>query len=553
VPDPVRLTFLGGLGEIGRNCACLEVDGRILIIDCGIMFPDLSMPGVDLVLPDFTWLKENEERVEACVLTHGHEDHVGALSYLLRDLSFPIYGSALTLGLAKSRIDEAGVLGNTELIPVVDGERRWIGPFDVEFIPVAHSVPHGFAVAIHTPQGVVLHSGDWKIDLTPVDGRRTDLARIGTIATTEGVRLLLADSTNAEEPGHTVSEHEVGIVLRRLFAEHTDQRLIVACFASHIHRVQEIIDAAVDTGRIVATLGRSMGKNVALARELGLLRVPDANIVDIEQIQNLPPERVCVISTGSQGEPMAALSLMAAGENRFIKVGAGDTVIISAHPIPGNESGVSQVIDGLHRRGADVVHSGLAPVHVSGHAKQGEIKTLLSVARPQYFIPVHGEFRHLTHHSRLAMQMGVPDDHVLLCEDGDVVELTDGGIDFAGEVSAGYLYVDGIVGDVGRGVLRDRRVLAEEGVVVVVVTVDSRTGEVVAGPEIITRGWVYAPEAESLLEEARKVITISLEEAAAQGATDFDTLRRHVRQAAGRFVNERTRRRPMIVPIVMEV
>ena len=553
MPDPVRLTFLGGLGEIGRNCACLEVDGRILIIDCGIMFPDLSMPGVDLVLPDFTWLKENEERVEACVLTHGHEDHVGALSYLLRDLSFPIYGSALTLGLAKSRIDEAGVLGNTELIPVVDGERRWIGPFDVEFIPVAHSVPHGFAVAIHTPQGVVLHSGDWKIDLTPVDGRRTDLARIGTIATTEGVRLLLADSTNAEEPGHTVSEHEVGIVLRRLFAEHTDQRLIVACFASHIHRVQEIIDAAVDTGRIVATLGRSMGKNVALARELGLLRVPDANIVDIEQIQNLPPERVCVISTGSQGEPMAALSLMAAGENRFIKVGAGDTVIISAHPIPGNESGVSQVIDGLHRRGADVVHSGLAPVHVSGHAKQGEIKTLLSVARPQYFIPVHGEFRHLTHHSRLAMQMGVPDDHVLLCEDGDVVELTDGGIDFAGEVSAGYLYVDGIVGDVGRGVLRDRRVLAEEGVVVVVVTVDSRTGEVVAGPEIITRGWVYAPEAESLLEEARKVITISLEEAAAQGATDFDTLRRHVRQAAGRFVNERTRRRPMIVPIVMEV
>ena len=551
--DPVKITFLGGLGEIGRNCACLEVDGRILIIDCGIMFPDLSMPGVDLVLPDFTWLKENADRVEACVLTHGHEDHVGALSFLLRDLSFPIYGSALTLGLAKSRIDEAGVLANTELIPVLDGERRQIGPFDVEFIPVAHSVPHGFAIAIHTPQGVILHSGDWKIDLTPVDGRRTDLARIGTIATTEGIRLLLADSTNAEEPGHTVSEHEVGVVLRRLFAENSRQRLIVACFASHIHRVQEIIDAAVDNGRVVATLGRSMGKNVALARELGLLRIPDANIVDIEQIQNLPPERVCVISTGSQGEPMAALSLMAAGENRFIKVGAGDTVIISAHPIPGNESGVSQVIDGLHRRGADVVHSGLAAVHVSGHAKQGEMKTLFSVARPDYFIPVHGEFRHLTHHSRLAMQMGVADDHVLLCEDGDVVQLTDSGIDFAGEVSAGYLYVDGIVGDVGRGVLRDRRVLAEEGVVVVVVTVDSRSGEIVAGPEIITRGWVYAPEAESLLEEARKVITISLEEAAAQGATDFETLRRHVRQAAGRFVSDRTKRRPMIVPVVMEV
>jgi len=553
VAEPVRLTFLGGLGEIGRNCACLEVDGRILIIDCGLMFPDLSMPGVDLVLPDFSWLRENADRVEACVLTHGHEDHVGALSYLLRELSFPIYGSTLTLGLARSRIEEQGLLDRTELIPVLDGERRWIGPFDVEFIPVAHSVPHGFAIAVHTPQGVVLHSGDWKIDLTPVDGRRTDLARIGTIATTEGVRLLLADSTNAEEPGHTVSEREVGTVLRELFAAHRRQRIVVACFASHLHRIQEIADAAVESNRIIATLGRSMAKNVALGRQLGLLRIPDANLRDIEQVADLPPERLCVICTGSQGEPMSALSLMAAGENRWIKLSAGDTVILSSHAIPGNEHSVGRVIDGIHRLGADVIHSGLAAVHVSGHAKQGEIKTLLSIARPEYFIPVHGEFRHLTHHSRLAMEMGLPDDRILLCEDGDVVAITDAGIDFAGEVPAGYLYVDGIVGDVGRGVLRDRRVLAEEGVVIVVVTVDARTGEVVAGPEVITRGWVYAPEAESLLEEARKVITISLEDAAAQGALDFDTLRRHVRQAAGRFVQERTRRRPMIVPVVMEV
>ena len=551
--EPVRLTFLGGLGEIGRNCACLEVDGRILIIDCGLMFPDLSMPGVDLVLPDFSWLRENADRVEACVLTHGHEDHVGALSYLLRDLSFPIYGSTLTLGLARSRIDEQGLLDRTELIPVLDGERRWIGPFDVEFIPVAHSVPHGFAIAIHTPQGVILHSGDWKIDLTPVDGRRTDLARIGTIATTEGVRLLLADSTNAEEPGHTVSEREVGTVLRGLFAANRRQRMVVACFASHLHRIQEVADAAIESDRVIATLGRSMAKNVALGRQLGLLRIPDANLRDIEQIGDLPPERVCVICTGSQGEPMSALALMAAGENRWIKLSAGDTVILSSHAIPGNEHSVGRVIDGIHRLGADVIHSGLAPVHVSGHAKQGEIKTLLAIARPQYFIPVHGEFRHLTHHSRLAMEMGLPDDRILLCEDGDVVAITDEGIDFAGEVPAGYLYVDGIVGDVGRGVLRDRRVLAEEGVVIVVVTVDARTGEVVAGPEVITRGWVYAPEAESLLEEARKVITISLEDAAAQGSPDFDTLRRNVRQAAGRFVHERTRRRPMIVPVVMEV
>ncbi|MFI5041812.1 MAG: ribonuclease J, partial [Acidimicrobiales bacterium] len=369
--EPVRLTFLGGLGEIGRNCACLEVDGRILIIDCGLMFPDQSMPGVDLVLPDFSWLKNNADRVEACVLTHGHEDHVGALSYLLRDMSFPIFGSTLTLGLARSRIEEGGLLGRTELIPVADGERRWIGPFDVEFIPVAHSVPHGFAIAVHTPQGVVLHSGDWKIDLTPRDGRRTDLARIGTIATTERVRLLLADSTNAEEPGHTVSEREVAATLKGLFADHRRQRIIVACFASHIHRIQEIADAAVESGRVIATLGRSMGKNVTLARQLGLLHLPDANLVDIEQIKDFAPERVCVVSTGSQGEPMSALALMAAGENRFVKLGPGDTVILSSHSIPGNEHSVSQVIDGLHRLGADVVHSGLAPVHVSGHAKQG--------------------------------------------------------------------------------------------------------------------------------------------------------------------------------------
>jgi ribonuclease J len=553
VPDPVRLTFLGGLGEIGRNCACLEVGGRILMIDCGLMFPDLSMPGVDLVLPEFSWLRDNADRVEACVLTHGHEDHVGALSYLLREMSFPIYGSELTLGLARSRIEESGLLDQTTLIPVRDGERRWIGPFDVEFIPVAHSVPHGFAIAIHTPQGVVLHSGDWKIDLTPVDGRRTDLARIGTIATTEGVRLLLADSTNAEEPGHTSSEAVVGVVLRELFGQARRQRLIVACFASHLHRIQEIADAAIAHGRVIATLGRSMAKNVTLGRQLGLLSIPDANLVDIERIADYPPERVCVICTGSQGEPMSALALMAAGENRWVKLGSGDTVILSSHAIPGNEHSVGEVIDGIHRRGADVIHSGLASVHVSGHAKQEEIKTLFSVARPEYFIPVHGEFRHLTHHTRLAMAMGITDDHILLCEDGDVVEISDEGVEFAGEVPAGYLYVDGIVGDVGRGVLRDRRVLAEEGVVVVVVTVDARTGEIVAGPEVITRGWVYAPEAESLLEEARKVITLSIEECAAQGAMDYETLKRHVRQAAGRFVNERTRRRPMIVPVVMEV
>jgi ribonuclease J len=550
--EPVRITFLGGLGEIGRNCACIEVDGRIMLLDCGLMFPDAEMPGVDLVLPDFTWLRQNADRVEGCILTHGHEDHIGALAFLLRDLSFPIYGSALTLGLAKNRIEEAGLLGRTELVPVADGERRQIGPFDCEFIPVTHSVPHGFATAFHTPQGVILHSGDFKLDLTPVDGRVTDLARIGAIAKESGIRLLLADSTNAEEPGHTVSERSVGKVLNELFAAYPGKRIITACFASHIHRIQQIADAAVAQGRTIATLGRSMLKNVALARQMGLLHIPDDSLVDIEKIDQFEPGKVCVISTGSQGEPMSALSLMAAGENKWLKLAEDDVVILSAHAIPGNEYSVNKVIDGLYRRGAEVIHSGMADVHVTGHAMQGELKTLQSIARPEHFIPVHGEFRHLTHHARLAMEMGVPAANVLLAEDGDVVELTDKGLDFVDSVPSGYLYVDGIVGDVGHGVLRDRKVLAEEGVIVVVVTVDATSGEVLTGPEIITRGWVHAPEAEALLDEARQRVVEALEHSADSGATDFDSLKRQVRQALGRFVNEKTRRRPMIVPVVME-
>ncbi|MFP5319630.1 MAG: ribonuclease J [Acidimicrobiia bacterium] len=552
--DPVRITFLGGLGEIGRNCAAVELGGRIMLLDCGLMFPDAEMLGIDLVLPDFTWLRKNADRVEGCILTHGHEDHVGALSYLLRELSFPIYGSPLTLGLARNRIEEAGLLDRTELVPVRDGERRTIGPFDCEFIPVTHSVPYGFATAFHTPQGVILHSGDFKLDLTPVDGRVTDLARIGAIATESKIRLLLSDSTNAEEPGHTVSERAVGRVLAELFRAHPGRRIVTACFASHIHRIQQIADAAIATGRKVATLGRSMQKNVALARGMGILDIPDDSLIDIERLEEFGRGQVCVISTGSQGEPMSAMALMAAGENKWLKVQEGDLVVLSAHAIPGNEYTVGKVIDGMYRLGAEVVHAGLADVHVSGHAMQGELSTLLAVARPEHFIPAHGEYRHLTHHSRLAIKMGVAADNVLLAEDGDVVELSDRGLEFAGEVPAGYLYVDGIVGDVGHGVLRDRRVLAEEGVVLVVVTVDARSGEVLTGPEIITRGWVYEREAEGLLDEARKVVLARLEEVALEeGGTDFEVMRRHVRQALARFVSERTRRRPMIVPVVMEV
>jgi ribonuclease J len=531
----------------------VEVDGKIALVDCGLMFPDSDMPGVDLVLPDFTYLRENADRVVACFLTHGHEDHTGALAFLLRELSFPIYGSPLTLGLARNRIDEAGLLDRATFVPVGDGERVSVGPFDVQYIPVAHSVPHGSALAFYTPQGVILHSGDWKLDLTPVDGRTTDLATMGAIARTHGVRLLLSDSTNAEEPGHTGSERAVGTVLSDLFRANAGKRIIAACFASHLHRIQQIIEAALESDRMVFTLGRSMAKNVALGRELGLLHIPDNRLIDIEKLGTVPPEAVCVLSTGSQGEPMSALALMAAGENKWLKVGEGDTVILSSHAIPGNETAVGKVIDGLHRAGADVVHSGLMAVHASGHAMQEELKTLLSVVRPEFFIPVHGEFRHLTHHARVAQTMGVAASNILLAEDGDVVELGDTGLDFAAEVPAGYLYVDGIVGDVGHGVLRDRRALAEEGVVVVVVTIDVQNQAIVTGPEIITRGWVYAPEAEDLLDEAREQVRDGIKDAFAEGATDPETIRRHVRSSAGRFVNARTRRRPMIVPVVMEV
>lgn len=550
--SPVKVAFLGGLGEIGRNCLVVEQDDKLLLVDCGLMFPDADMHGIDLVLPDFTWLRENADRVVGCVATHGHEDHVGGLPFLLRDLSFPVFGSAVTLGLARNRIEEGGLLGRTELVVVADGERRQIGPFDVEFIPVTHSVPHAFAIALHTAQGVILHSGDFKLDLTPVDGRRTDLARLGAISSTEGIRLLLSDSTNAEEHGHAPSETSIGGVLRQLFQEHSGRRIITASFASHIHRIQQIADAAVSTGRVVATLGLSMKKNVRMARDLGVLRIPDASLVDIEEIDRYEPGQVCVISTGSQGEPMSALSLLARGENRWVKVGEHDTVILSSHAIPGNEFNVSRVIDGLLRAGAEVVHSGIADVHATGHAQADELKTYLSIAKPEFFTPVHGEYRHLFAHARLAEQMGVPRPNITLCEDGDVLELTDDGIGLAGRVPAGYLFVDGIVGDVGQGVLRDRRVLADEGVVVVVVTVAVDTGKVLTGPEIITRGWVYAPEAEDLLDEACDLVAAAVERELASGVRDVDRLEKEVRRTAGRFVNERTKRRPMIVPVVME-
>jgi len=565
VADPVRVVLLGGLGEIGRNCMVIEQGSgssrSSIIIDCGIMFPSPDLHGIDLVLPDFTYLREHADEIAGLVATHGHEDHVGGIQFLLRDehgigdvrsVPLQIFGSRLTLGLARNRIEEAGLLGRCEFVSVADGDRVDIGPFGVEFVPVTHSVPHAHAIAVHTSQGVVLHSGDYKLDLTPVDDRRCDLARLGQIASTEGVRVLLADSTNAEEPGFAPSETSVGQVLHNLFSEHRDRRIITASFASHLHRIQQIADAAVASGRKVATLGLSMRKNVRLGRDLGVLDIPESSLIDIEEIDRHRPEEICVISTGSQGEPMSALALLARGENRFVTVDEHDTVILSSHAIPGNESNVNRVIDGLLRRGARVVHSGVADVHATGHAQADDIKTYLSIVKPEWYVPIHGEYRHLVANAALGRRMGVAPDQVMLCEDGDVIVIDDDGLRLGDRVPAGYVYVDGIIGDVGTGVIRDRRVLAEEGVVVVVVTVDVQTAEIVTGPEIITRGWVYAPEAEDLLDEACDTVAEAVQRALGGGVRDVEALERDVRRAAGKFVNERTRRRPMIVPVVME-
>ncbi len=567
-PDvAVRIVFLGGLGEIGRNCMAIEQgsaddpDRTIILIDCGLMFPDANMHGVDLILPDFTYLRENADRISAIVLTHGHEDHVGAIQYLLRDHDgigdlrdepLPIYGAALTLGLARNRIEEAGLLPKTDMRKVADGAIVEIGSLLVEFIPVTHSVPHAHAIAVHTAQGVILHSGDYKIDLTPVDARRTDLARIGQLAKDPGIRLLMADSTNAEEAGYSPSETTVGSVLTGLFASHRDRRIVTASFASHLHRIQQIATAAIADGRKIATLGLSMKKNVRLGRELKVLDIAESTLIDIEEIDKYAPGQICIISTGSQGEPMSALGLMARGENKWLKLGEHDTVVLSSHAIPGNEGNVNAVIDGLIRMGAEVVHSGIMDVHATGHAQADEIKTYLSIVNPEWFVPVHGEYRHMVANARLGELMGIPRDRVILCEDGDVLELNDDALRPVGRVPSGYLYVDGIVGDVGQGVLRDRQKLAEEGVVVVVVTVDVQTAKVLVGPEIITRGWVYAPEAEDLLDEACDTVADAVEASLGKGVRDVEALERDVRRAAGKFVNERTKRRPMIVPVVME-
>jgi ribonuclease J len=548
--DSVRVTFLGGLGEIGRNCCAIEQDGRIVIVDAGLMFPEPNMYGVDLILPDFRWLIERKDRVDAIVLTHGHEDHTGALRYLVKDINVPIYGAALTLGFAKHRLTEARVGHDLTFIEVADGEKRKIGPFEIEFIPVTHSVPSAHALAFHTKIGIIVHSGDFKLDLTPIDGRRTDISRLAALGD-EGVALLLCDSTNAEEPGFTASERSVGGALRRLFLERPKKRIVVACFASHIHRVQQIINVALEQNRKIALLGRSMDVNVKLARKLNLLHVDTADFVDIANIDRYEPGEVCVICTGSQGEPLAALSKLSRGDARDFTVGADDTIILSSHPIPGNEWSVGRLIDDLHRAGTEVIHSGHEPVHASGHARQGELRTYHQLLRPKNFVPVHGEYRHLVHHAELAESMGLGHEHIIICEDGDQVEVSEDGIRLSGQIPAGFHYIDGSAGDLDEKPLEERRMLAEYGVLQISAGIDRERGVIVQPVRITTRGWFEGEHDKKLLDAVTDTVRDSLQNALSEGDRDEGSLNKAAQRAAGRILGQKYRRQPVLLPAIV--
>ncbi len=554
MPSSVSITFLGGLGDIGRNCAAIEWGDEVLLLDCGQLFPDESMPGADSVLPDLSYLDDKGDRIVGCITTHGHEDHIGALSHALRRFEFPVYGSPFTVGMVRSRLEEAGVLGRTELVPVADNERISIGSFDCEFLPVTHSVPSGLISVIRTPQGVLLHSSDFKLDPDPVDGRLTDMARIEEIAATEGIRLLLCDSTNADVPGSTASESEIGPVLEQVFADNAGRRIITASFSSHIHRVQQIATAALNNGRKIATLGMSMKRNVGLARELGLLRIPDTEFIDLEDVADYPPGKVCVVSTGSQAEPRSALALAAISDSRWIQIDENDTVVLSSTPVPGNEARVYRMIDDLVRRGARVRHSGHMGLHTSGHGKQEELRALHRAASPEWFVPVHGEFHHLVAHVELAEGVGMPSGRVLLATDGDQVVLRDDGLTLREEVTpGGYTFVQGDLTEDDHDVFRERLILGDEGVVMATVTADLGRRALVGDVKVVSRGWLGDEHYDELTDEVEAELHVAVVAALGDGDVSQEMLERRVRRAVGGFVNSRTGRRPMIVPLVTVV
>lgn len=549
----LKIIPLGGLHEVGKNITVFQYDNEMIVVDCGLSFPEDDMLGVDLVIPDITYVIKNQEKLKGMVITHGHEDHIGGVPYFLKQVNTPIYGTKLTLGLIKNKLEEHRLVESTKLNEVNPGETIKLGRhFKVEFIQSSHSIPDSVMLAIHTPVGTVLHTGDFKVDYTPMDGKLMDFGRLAELGN-KGVLALMSDSTNAERKGFTMSENTVGEVFEKLFTNCT-KRIVVATFASNVHRVQQIVNCAVKYGRKIAVCGRSMINMITTARELGYIDCPDNLFIDIDMINNYTDEQLLIITTGSQGETMSALTRMASGTHRKVKITPNDLVIISANPIPGNEKNVSKVIDSLMQIGAEVVYSALEDVHVSGHACQEEQKLILALTKPKYFIPVHGEYRHLIAHSETAKLMGVPKENIFKLENGKILELDKTSAEFTGNVQSGIILVDGLgIGDVGNVVLRDRQHLSQDGLIIVVLTMNGGSGEVIAGPDVISRGFVYVRESENVMDEIKSVVRHEVHKCEEQGIRDWTTIKNSIRENLREYIFSKTKRNPMIIPIVMEI
>ncbi len=546
----LKIIPLGGLEQIGMNITAFEYEDSIIVVDCGLSFPEDDMLGIDLVIPDITYLKENMDKVKGFFITHGHEDHIGAIPYVLKELNVPIYATKLTIGIIDHKLKEHNMLTKVKRKVVKYGQHINLGNFRVEFIKTNHSIQDAAALAIYSPAGIVVHTGDFKVDYTPVFGDTIDLARLGELGK-KGVLALMCDSTNAERPGFTMSEKSVGKTFDNLFAEHKNSRIIIATFASNVDRVQQIINAAYKYGRKVVVEGRSMVNIISTATELGYLDIPENTLIDIEQLKNYPDEQTVLITTGSQGESMAALSRMASGMHKKITIKPKDTIIFSSHPIPGNEKAVSNVINELFMKGANVIFQ---DAHVSGHACREDIKLIYSLVRPKYAIPVHGEYRHLMAQASIAEELGYDKDHIFILSSGDVLELDEEDAKVTGHVHVGNVMVDGLgVGDVGNIVLRDRQHLAEEGIIIVVLTLEAGSGQVLAGPDIVSRGFVYVRGSESLMDEAKQVLDGTMQQMMDKNVTDWGKIKSEIKDALGEFVWKETKRRPMIIPIIMEV
>ena len=552
-PKPIKVSFLGGLNEVGKNMTLFEYGEDMLLVDCGLAFPDQDMLGVDLVLPDFTYVERNADRIRGIVITHGHEDHIGGLPYLLKVLNVPVYGTKLTIGLIQGKLREHGLLNSASLNVINPGDVITLGGFTVEAIHVNHSIPDALGLAIRCEGGTIVHTGDFKIDTTPIDGGMMDLGRLAEIGQ-EGVLCLMSDSTNAERPGFTESERKVGESFETLFRKAGNNRIIVATFSSNIHRVQQIMNVAASLGRKVALVGRSLENVVSISAELGYLNVPEGIVIDINMINRYPADKLVIITTGSQGEPMSALTRMAFSDHRKVEIHPNDYVIISATPIPGNEKTVSRVVNELMKLGADVVYEKMYEVHVSGHACQEELKMIMGIVKPKYFIPVHGELKHLRKHAGLALSMGIPKENILIADNGRVAEISKKALRCTSTVPAGRVFVDGYgVGDVGSVVLRDRKHLAQDGLVIVAVCIDRESGMIVSGPDVVTRGFVYVKESEELINAAREVAVEAIEAQTDGGYFDWNSIKASLRDEISHLMYERTKRSPMILPVIMEV